>query len=286
MARFSIAGLQLELPFQDNVDYLCSEVETALGRFPWLDMVVLPELASFGPNVAAAETMPGPTEERYQELARRLGIWLVPGSIYERREGRIFNTAPVIAPDGSVLSRYSKMYPWYPYERSVAAGTEFTTFEVPGVGRFGLSICYDLWFPETTRALAWLGAEVLIHPTLTSTIDRDVELAMVRASAACNQLAIVDVNAGGRLGNGRSIVAGPGGEVICQAGTAREFLVFRLDLDQLRDARRNGWHGLGQPLKSYRDAAVGYPQHARGARSAALDALGPLVMPTRRPLDP
>lgn len=284
--RFAVAGLQLELPNQDNLAQIRMEVELAVRRFPWLDMLVLPELASFGPNTGAAQPMPGPAESMYCELAGRLGIWLVPGSLYERKDGRIYNTAPVIAPDGSVVARYRKMFPWLPYEKDVAAGGEFVVFDVPGVARFGLSICYDSWFPETTRALAWMGAEVLIHPTMTSTIDRDVELAMVRSSAGTNQCFVIDVNTAGRLGNGRSIVAGPGGEVIHLAGTTREVFPVVLDVAQVGEARRRGWHGLGQPLKSFRDSAVTFPQYAAGAASPALDALGPLEMPTRPQLAP
>lgn len=286
MGRFAVGCLQLELPNQDNLALLRGEIETTLRRFPWLDMVVLPELATFGPNVAAAQALPGPAEGAYTELARRLGIWLVPGTLYERSGDAIYNTAPVIAPDGRVVARYRKMFPWLPYEQGVSPGLEFVTFDVPGVARFGVSICYDTWFPETTRALAWLGAEVLIHPTLTNTIDRDVELAMVRASAATNQCYVLDVNAAGRLGNGRSIVAGPGGEVLHAAGTAREVFPVVLDPAQVRAARRDGWHGLGQPLKSYRDCTAHFPQQQPGARSPALDALGPLHMPERGHLDP
>jgi len=286
MSRFAVAGLQLELPNRDNVEYLCSEVEIAVRRFPWLDMVVLGELASFGPNTAAAQPMPGPAEETYRSLAQRLGLWLVPGSLYERRDGRIYNTAPVINPQGEVVARCRKLFPWLPYERDVAAGEECVVFDVPQVGRFGISVCYDMWFPETTRALVWQGAEVLIHPTMTSTIDRDVELAMVRSTAAMNQCYVVDVNVAGRLGNGRSLVAGPGGEVLYQAGTTREFVPVMLDLSQVRDARRRGWHGQGQVLKSFRDSAVRYPQYQPGARSPQLDSLGPMAMPARAKLDP
>src|SRR3546814_12571156 len=81
-----------------------------------------------------------------------------------------------------------------PYERDVEPGSEFVVLDVPGAGRFGVSICYDMWFPETTRSLVSLGAEVILHPTLTNTIDRDVEIAIARASAATNQCYFVDIN--------------------------------------------------------------------------------------------
>src|SRR3546814_8843019 len=87
---------------------------------------------------------------------------------------------------------------------------EVVVFEWSGAGRFGVSICYDMLFPETTRSLVSLGAEVILHPTLTNTIDRDVEIAIARASAATNQCYFVDINVAGELGVGRSVVCGPG----------------------------------------------------------------------------
>ena len=81
MTPFSIAILQLTLPNADNRDRIEQEVRGALTRFPWVQMVLLPELASFGPSLARAEALPGATEHRFQELARSLGIWLIPGSL-------------------------------------------------------------------------------------------------------------------------------------------------------------------------------------------------------------
>ena len=155
-------------------------------------------------------------------------------------------------------------------------------FDVPGVGRFGISICYDIWFPETTRALAWLGAEVVINTSLTNTIDREVELTLVRAAAASNQCYVFNVNGAGMLGFGRSIVCGPGGDVLYQAGSGREVLALELDLDQVVSVRERGWNGLGQVLKSFRDRPIAYPPYQNGARSAVLDALGPLARPQGR----
>jgi len=277
MTPFSIAALQLELPRADNRDLLERETETVLRLYPRTRMVVFPELAAFGPGVDRAETMPGPTEDRFRELARQHRIWLIPGSIYERAGGEVFNTAPVIDPAGEVVARYRKMYPFVPYEKGVTPGSEFVVFDVPGAGRFGVSICYDGWFPETTRALVWKGAEVIIHPTMTGTIDRPLELVLAQANAIVNQCYFVDVNAAGALGNGCSIVAGPEGEVLHQSRAAGERVPFTIDFDRVRHVRECGTLQLGQVLKSFRDTPVEYPCY-RGAYvpSEALDGLGSL----------
>ena len=97
-------------------------------------------------------------------MAREYGIWFVPGSLYEKRDGAIYNTSSVINPKGEIVARYSKMFPFTPFEEGVTPGEEFCVFDVPDVGRFGLLNCYDIWFPETMRTLTAMGAEVILHP--------------------------------------------------------------------------------------------------------------------------
>ncbi len=282
MSRFSIAGLQLEAANGDNLNSMEVEIGSAVRRFPWLDMVVLAELNAFGGKIEHAQPMPGPAEQRFCELARKHGIWLLPGSMLEQSDGQIYNTAPVINPDGDVIARCRKQFPWLPYEEGVTPGSDSVVFEVPKIGCFGVSICYDMWFPETIRAMAWMGAEVILHPSLTSTIDREAEIAIVKASAATNQCYFFDVNLAGPLGAGQSCIAGPGGELIYQAGTGREIIPLKLDLDYVSDVRKNGWHNLGQPLKSFRDSRVVFPQYNEGYASPSLKALGDLRIAGRQ----
>lgn len=278
MKPFSIAGLQLDLKAADNLELVVKKIRTTLIRFPWVQMVVLSELAVCGAGTGTAEPLPSPAEDRLSALAKELGIWLVTGSLYEKDGQDIFNTVSAISPEGAVVARYRKMYPFYPYEKGVAAGSEPCVFDVPGVGRFGLSICYDMWFPETSRALALMGAEVIIHPTLTNTIDRDVECAMVRATAAQQQCYMVDINGAGEQAVGRSVIAGPDGETVYAAGDTEEIIVVELDLERVSRSRENGVLKLGQPLKSFRDAAHDFPAPRD---SAFLKSLGQLKVPER-----
>ncbi len=280
--RFGIAALQLALAPGDNLERIADEVASVVRRFPWVRMVVAGELCNFGADTVDAQCLPGDAESFLCEVARKHRVWLVPGSLYERRGDAIFNTAPVIDPQGNVIGRYRKMFPFEPYERGVAPGNEFLVFDVPDVGRFGLSICYDMWFPETIRSLCHLGAEVILHPTMTNTIDRDVEIAISRASAATNQCYFVDINVTGHLGVGQSVICGPGGEVIHQASVGREIIVFDLDMAYLRRCRAHGWNGLGQVLKSFRDNTVVYPAYGAACMpSDSFAQLGPLERPRR-----
>lgn len=277
---FGIVALQLAYGPGYNLIAIGAEVTAVRRRLPWVGMVLIGELCAFGPDLALAQDPGGAAEQYFRRIARETGLWLVPGSIYERHGEQVFNVSPIIDPRGEVVGHHRKLFPWRPYERGVSAGTAVTVFDVPDVGRFGLSNCYDMWFPETTRSMVAQGAEVILHPGMTTTIDRDVEISISRANAAINQCYFVDVNVAGSLGNGRSVVCGPGGEIIHQAGSGREVIAFEVDLALVERVRHRGWHGLGQSLKSFRDRDVEFPVYAHGrAPTPYLESLGPLTLP-------
>jgi deaminated glutathione amidase len=279
-----IAGLQLRVSgLGSNLAYLSARLDHLMAVFPWVEMVVFSELATFGPAKGWAEPLPGPTENAFREMARKHRLWIVNGSLYERRADGIYNTSSVLNPAGEVVGRHRKLFPFTPYEQGIEAGDEFLVFDVPDVGRFGVSICYDSWVPETSRMLVAMGAEVILHPSLTGTMDRDVELAIARSTAAINQCYFVDINGLGAGGLGRSIVVGPHGEIVHQAGDGEELITAELDLERVRRSRERGMRMLGQPLKSFRDRKVRFSVYDRRWKGGEgyLDSLGPLVKPGR-----
>ena len=253
MKPLSIAAIQLNLARKDNYTLIESKAREAVYRFPWLEMLVFSELAVGGAGASNATFFLSEYLDKLKELAKELDIWLIPGSFYEETEEGIFNTTPVIDNKGDLVTKCRKLYPFLPYETGVAAGNEVCVFEIPGSGKVGIHICYDLWFPETSRALALKGAEVILHPSLTDTCDRDVERAMVKATAAQQQCYYIDVNAGGEQGVGLSLIAGPDGEILHDALAGEEFMLVEVDFDRVRRCRKRGLKGLGQPIKSYRD---------------------------------
>ncbi len=282
MRTFAIAGVQMHLSaIRENLSAMRQHLDLLMARFPWVQMVVFSELASYGPSPVHAQPLPGGTEEAFCEWAARHHIWLVPGSIFEQAGELIFNTAPVISPQGEVVGRYRKMFPFRPYESGISAGDQFLVFDVPDVARFGVSICYDMWFPETTRSMVAMGAEVILHPTLTDTLDRDVELAIARTNAAVNQCYFFDINGLGAGGNGRSIILGPAGDVIHQAGYGEELMPVEVYVERVRHERESGLRSLGQPLKSFRDRSVDFSVYRELGGSAYLHGLGPLHRPQR-----
>ena len=281
MKPFTVAGIQMTVSAGgDNIGNMERQASYIKRRFPWVNMLLFSELCVFGVAKDKAVEMPGEIEARLCRLAATRGIWLIPGSLYENKGDVIYNTSPVIEPSGKVVARFRKMFPFLPFEINVAAGTEFVVFDVPDAGRFGVSICYDMWFPETTRQLVAMGAEVILHPTMTDTIDREVELSIVKASAAINQCYFFDINGVGDGGCGRSIVVDPSGYVLHEADCSPQIIPIEVDFEKVRRERERGLRGLGQPLKSFRDRSVNFPVYTNtDEASTYLRSLGPLEKP-------
>ena len=291
MTPFAIAGIQMHVAaMHSNVEAMRHRLEVLMARFPWTQMALFSELAPYGPLDQFAQPFPNDAIAQFQEDARRFGIWLIPGSMFEKRDdGKIYNTSVVINPAGEIIAKYSKMFPFKPYESGIASGTEFCVFDVPEVGRFGLSICYDIWFPETTRQLTSQGVEVLLHPVLTGTTDRDAEIAIARATAAQFQCYVFDVNGLAAGGVGRSLVVDPSATVLHQSAGQEDIFPIEIDLDMVRRQRETGMKGLGQVLKSFRDREAEFSIYDRTSGAGGfLDTLGPLEVPkqgSRRGVD-
>jgi len=289
---FGIAGVQMSVEAWDMDATFEKMADVALNirkQMPWVNMVVYHELVV--PGLVQFKTppdadwwkknsgsVPGPQTDRLCELARKTRQWLVPGSMWEMEDGKLYNTSVVISPDGEIVAKYRKMFPWLPYESGTTAGDEFCVFDIPDVGRFGLCICYDMWFPEVSRQLAWMGAEVIIQPTLTPTSDRELELVMARANALFNQCYFVSINGIGTWGGGRSTIIDPDGRVLQQAGTNQTFMTEMIDLDHTTRTREYGTLGLAQTLKQLRDSGHKFPIYGNNgtAKGGWMDQLGEL----------
>lgn len=256
--------------------------------YPWVNMAVFSELCTFGPLTAYSGSYAYALEQ-FCKMATKYNIWLIPGTLYEERNGKIYNSAPVIRPDGTVQGVYRKMFPWYPYEAGVSSGDEFFTFEIENVGKFGVLICYDAWQPELWRSLACEGVGVVLNPTMTDGIDIPVEKAIVSAMAAINQMYIFHVNGfggtAGTCGWGESLVAGPDGFVIHQAGAREEIFPIEINLERVAESRVEGLRFLDQSLKSFRDRPIrryAVYDEQPDKYSEYLAGLGELKIPPKR----
>jgi formamidase len=259
MRALSIAALQCAPVVRDPEATLRAfreRLEGVIATVPEVDLVLAPELHLSGqPGLLeeqagypdeVAVSIPGELTEALAALAGEHRVWLVPGSVFERAaDGRLHNTALAFSPEGKLVARYRKVFPWQPHEEC-APGDRFVTFDIPDVGRVGLAICYDGNFPEAFRQLSWMGAEIVLQPTLTTTSDRAAELVLARANAIVNQLYVVNLNASHPVGLGRSLVVDPEGLVRVEAGAGEELVTDVIDLDAVTRVRRHGLAGVSR----------------------------------------
>ena len=266
--KLGIAGLQLKKDDDPAVtlDNFERTTRNTKVKYPWVDLIFTGELLlqPYGEKdwKDKAIKIPGELTNRLSKLAEDVGCWLVPGSFLEVDGSKVYNTAIIFNPDGEMVAKYRKIYPWMPFE-DTAKGSDFVVFEIPGITKVGIVICYDLWFPELFRTLAWMGAEVILQPSATYTPDRDAELILVPAQAIMHQCYVLNSNIISNKGGGRSIYADPEGRVLQQVGTHEEIMTEVIDLDKVAWIRQNGSFGITPVWKAFRDSAIGgyFPQY-------------------------
>jgi predicted amidohydrolase len=216
------------------------------------DLVALPELWSCHGLESAyrenAEPVPGETTRILGDLARERGIYLLGGSILEDHpsSSKLHNTSTLFRPDGEMTAVYRKIHLFdvkapdreYLESGTIAPGTEIVTAKV-GSATLGLSVCYDVRFPELYRLLALRGAEVLMVPAaFTLQTGKDHWELLLRARAVENQAFVVapaqwGQKADGRWTYGRSLIVDPWGTVLAQCPDRDGFALATLDLDYL-----------------------------------------------------
>lgn len=249
------------LPIGTGLDAFRADVAETLQRFPEIGMLFYPEMhlhdAGHLPEEerpaaleAGAVALDDPYIAELGAIAAEHGIWLVPGSIGEKAADGYFNTELLFDPAGNLRARYRKMFPWRPFEPH-DYGTEFVVADttVPGRashGMLGLSNCYDAWFPEHSRNLAWLGSDAIVNVVKTTSPDREQELVLARANAIVNQLYMFSVNCAAPTGRGRSIAVDPEGLVLGEAGLGEDTLVVRFDPERVARVRREGTMGTNR----------------------------------------
>jgi predicted amidohydrolase len=202
--------------------------------------VVFPEVALSGydlsPDEAAevADSIPGKWTDRIAEQCVDLGVWTCFGLIEKANDAHLYNAAALVGPKGLVGS-YRKIHlPYMGADRHLTPGDRLTgPFETPH-GRLGIQICFDLRFPETMRALALRGAQVVLVPTALPRAATIFPEVYNRARSAENRIYIISANHVGQEGGatylGRSQITGPDGSVLAEAGADDETVLY-VDVD-------------------------------------------------------
>ena len=215
-------------------------------------------------NFDLAEPIPGPSTGFYSTIAREFGIVLVTSLFEKRAAGLYHNTAVVFEKDGSIAGKYRKMHipddPAY-YEKFYFTPGDLGFEPIQtSVGKLGVQVCWDQWYPEGARLMALKGAELLIYPTAIGyessdtaeeqTRQREAWITVQRGHAVANGLPVIAVNRVGLEPDpsgqtngisfwGSSFVAGPQGEIIAQAPINKEMnMLVEIDMERSENVRR------------------------------------------------
>lgn len=265
---FLAAVVQLQSTSDVQGNLAKAEALIARAANAGASLVLTPEATNYlGPHdrkVALAEPLDGPTVSRLSSVARAHGIHLVVGSINEvgPDPGRCYNTSVVLGPDGSLLGHYRKLHLFdvdvdggvrFQESATIAAGDAVVTVPTP-LGTLGLSICYDLRFPELFRALSDAGADLLCVPAaFTLMTGKDHWEALLRARAIENQAYVFAPgqhgdhdDAGLRRSYGHSLIVDPWGHVVARASDGPGLAFAEVDLSRAQDLRRR------MPIRQHR----------------------------------
>ena len=252
-----VAAVQLNSGAERAANLASAERLTRAAAADGASLIVLPEkwtaMGSEEQLRAAAEPLDGPTIGWARELARELGVDLIAGSFLELVPGqeKLANTSVHVDPQGEIQAVYRKIHMFdvevagHTYRESELeeAGDEIVLSRAAAGDELGLSVCYDLRFPELYRILAVRGARVLLVPAaFTLATTRDHWEVLLRARAIENQAFVIAANQvgrhpGGQESGGRSMIVDPWGVVLAQARDGVGHIVAELDLEQQRQTR-------------------------------------------------
>ncbi len=268
--KIGILQLHCEENIENNIRKISLNIEDLAHR--GAQLIVLQELHNSlyfcqtenVDNFDLAETIPGPSTGYYGELARKYGVVIVTSLFEKRATGLYHNTAVVIDKDGSIAGKYRKMH--IPDDPAYYEKFYFTPGDIgfkpidTSIGRLGVLVCWDQWYPEAARLMTLAGAEILIYPTAIgfestdSTEEqqrqRDAWMTVQRGHAVANGIPVVAVNRVGFEPDpsgvtdgiqfwGSSFIAGPQGELWAQAGSEEEeSIVVEMNMARAEQVRR------------------------------------------------
>jgi deaminated glutathione amidase len=255
--HFRVAAVQLNSGAEKTANLATADRLVRAAAADGASLIVLPEkwpaIGSEEQLRTAAETLDGQALSWARQTARELAVDLIAGSICERREGqtKLSNTSVHLGPDGEIKAVYRKLHMFdvevdgrvYRESALEQPGQEIVLSQTAGGVRLGLSVCYDLRFPELYRILALQGARVLLVPAaFTLATTRDHWEILLRARAIENQCFVLAANQigehpGGQRSGGRSMIIDPWGTVLAQAPDSEGHIFAELDLARLEEIR-------------------------------------------------
>jgi predicted amidohydrolase len=246
MSTVEIALVQMEVVAGDlgrNISR-AQEFISTIGK-DGADLVIFPELWTSGYDLEHANELSAPINEgpfaQVQGWARDFSLTIC-GSMLEERDGKYYNTQTVYSPTGELLASYSKIHLFglMNEPKFLSAGTNTSLVQLP-YGLAGLSICYDLRFPELFRSYALQGVNLILLSAEWPRPRLEHWRTLVRARAIENQCFVVACNCVGSNGSneffGHSLVVDPWGEIMIEGGEQEEFISVQIDLDKVKEIR-------------------------------------------------
>jgi len=258
VTRFLAAALQMTSTADAEKNLASAERLVRQAAARGARLVGLPEnfafLRSEGEPVPQAQALDGPWVQRMAALARELGVTLLLGSLPEAIPDapRVYNTSVLLGPDGSLVARYRKMHLFdvdipgmesLKESRAVVPGTEVVVAQ-SACGPLGLSICYDLRFPELYREMTRRGARILAVPSaFTDRTGKDPWEVLLRARAVENLAYVfapaqVGQHARGRASHGHAMIVDPWGAILAQVAAGEGLAVAEIDFERQDLSRR------------------------------------------------
>jgi len=280
MGRFLNVGI-IQMPVSKdtavNLDYMQKKVKDLMCSYHRPELIVGVE---GGIGYFTPEEIPGPITDYLGQIARENKIYFIPGTMYEEKDGLVYNAAPVFNPEGKLIAVYRKMAPWRPAEDAAAPGREYVVFDIPEKKtKVGVQICYDLNFPEISRNETLMGAEVLVKITMDPEELYHLNKPVHYTRALENQAYLVSTNGVGVFGGtnlyGNSLVINPEGHLLWEAGAHETVATVTMDLDLVSRSREYGTIFMDHYLQHLREYAFPMPYSNDVASAPLYQSLEP-----------
>ena len=251
MSKIKVVGVQVS-PTDDkgeNLKKAVKLIDEAMRSYTQVDIVCLPELfykIPFPPETAqkVAEPIPNALTRELSKKAKEYGVYIIGGSFFEKRGEGNFNTSLLFDRNGDLIGSYSKVHLFdalgVKESDTTTGGNDVPIFQLD-FGTIGITICYDLRFPELYRMLALKGADIIFVPSAFLSTSGHWET-LVRAVAVQNLIHVVAVNAIGEyegiLFEGKSMIVDPGGIPLATAPARERAICAEIDLGYQKNLRR------------------------------------------------
>ena len=290
MIKLALIQHKCQLDVAENINLISKQIEVAAQA--GANLILLQELHNsvyfcqqeVTDNFDLAETIPGSSTEHYSQLARQYNLVIVTSLFEKRAKGLYHNTAVVLDSDGSIAGKYRKMH--IPDDPGFYEKYYFTPGDLgfkpisTSIGKLGVLICWDQWYPEAARIMALKGADILLYPTAIGwdlndddaeqerqlnawiTIQRSHAVSNGLYMASCNRTGFEAESAGSSKGInfwGNSFIAGPQGEVISQASNDKAEIIYAdIDFNQTEKVRRVWPYLRDRRIDDYKDIVKRY----------------------------